>query len=465
MGMTIPGMTVSAAPSTAGAKTAAGTTAVGAAAIFGQSLQQLMGAATGGTAGQTTETPSNPLLAALQQLIAAAGEAGEGSPDGTAAELDAKLDYLMGQFEKLDEQLTENPELMALLQNWIQQAQKMLSGQTEDKAAESQDGLTAVGQTVEQNGIEALASNPATLKFALQDTVAQLVDLQKSNQAAPELKAQAQQALAALEQTVEENTRQIGIKPTIMQQNGELPPLQEEGAPQPTKTEQSSAKTGDVQFKADAAIVASKNQTQQQSGSNLQQDGEQAQQGSEEIKPQGTITAGELALRTNGLTPAKPAEAVPVHRMAQEVEKLVVDRLEILQKQGFTEAKISLTPDHLGKVDIRITMHAGQLVAQFVTEHATAKDMLEQQMAQLRGTLQGQGLTVEKLEVTQSSSLQSQMNQTGGQAGSRQQERRSRSREEASDDARLTAELGEELGEWLRQKTAAQSGSSFIAEA
>lgn len=46
-------------------------------------------------------------------------------------------------------------------------------------------------------------------------------------------------------------------------------------------------------------------------------------------------------------------------------------------------------------------MQNGHLVAQFMTEHAGAKDMLEQQMNQLRAALQSQGLQVEKLEVTQ----------------------------------------------------------------
>lgn len=46
-------------------------------------------------------------------------------------------------------------------------------------------------------------------------------------------------------------------------------------------------------------------------------------------------------------------------------------------------------------------MQNGHLVAQFMTEHSGAKDMLEQQMNQLRAALQSQGLQVEKLEVTQ----------------------------------------------------------------
>ncbi|WP_172252817.1 flagellar hook-length control protein FliK [Saccharibacillus deserti] len=458
MGMTIPGMTVAASAPAAGGKATAAAAGSGAAAVFGQSLQQLMGASAAGTAsGETAETPTNPLLSALQQLIAAAAgtaEDGSGSNAPASEELDVKLEELMKQLDTLDEQLTENPELMSMLQGWIQQAQTLLNPQNESAEQEG-------GQLQTENTLESLSSNPSTLKFALQDAVAQLIELQQATETAPQLKVQAGQALAALEdtiQTAENKIQQSQVKTAPVLQAMEAAAIQEET--QPAKTEQSSVKPA-----GDSTIVSSKNQSQP-SGNGTQQDGQASEEAPQEFKLQGTITAGELALRTNGLMPAKPVEAVPVHRMAQEVEKLVVDRLEILQKQGFTEAKISLTPDHLGKVDIRITMHAGQLVAHFVTEHAAAKDMLEQQMVQLRGSLQGQGLTVERLEVTQSSSLQSQMDQNGGQANSGQQQgRRSRTREEANDDARLTAELGEELGEWLRQKTAAQSGSSFIAEA
>jgi len=490
MGMTISGMTVgSAAPATSGKAAAASTT--GAAAVFGQSLQQLMGGAmTGGNAGEATETPTNSLLAALQQLIAAAGEASgdEGSLDGGEAEkLDAKIEELLDQLDVLDEQLTENPELMPMLQSWIQQAQVVLNAQSaeaqgsggEDSEAvqaqvlalaNSEEGISSVSnhqQIMSTNALEALASNPATLKFALQDTVSQLVDLQKSNQTGSEVKVQAQQMLAMLEQTVKniEDSAKSGVKQTSVQATEGF--RIQDDMQKVVKNDQNAKPAAEAQTKsAEQTIASSKAQAQQQNGTGTQQEDGQNQEAPQEFKTQGTITAGELALRTNGTTPAKPVEAVPVHRMAQEVEKLVVDRLEILQKQGFTEAKISLTPDHLGKVDIRITMHAGQLMAHFVTEHAAAKDMLEQQMIQLRGSLQGQGLTVERLEVTQSSSLQSQMDQNGGQQGNGQQQgRRSRSREEGNDDARLTAEMGEELGEWLRQKTAAQAGSSFIAEA
>ncbi|RKP55460.1 flagellar hook-length control protein FliK [Cohnella endophytica] len=98
-----------------------------------------------------------------------------------------------------------------------------------------------------------------------------------------------------------------------------------------------------------------------------------------------------------------PAQ-VPVQQFAEQVEKFLVKQFQLTLGNGTSEAKLSLTPEHLGQVDIRIVMHNGQLTAQFMTDNAMAKDMLENQMAQLKTSLSGQGLQVERLEVVQQSS-------------------------------------------------------------
>ncbi|WP_182301525.1 flagellar hook-length control protein FliK [Cohnella cholangitidis] len=76
-------------------------------------------------------------------------------------------------------------------------------------------------------------------------------------------------------------------------------------------------------------------------------------------------------------------------------------QFQLIQGNGTSEAKLTLTPEHLGQVDIRIVMQNGQLTAQFVTENPAARDLLENQMSQLRAALNGQGLQVERLEVVQ----------------------------------------------------------------
>ena len=95
-----------------------------------------------------------------------------------------------------------------------------------------------------------------------------------------------------------------------------------------------------------------------------------------------------------------------------------------------------------------------------MTEHAMAKDMLEQQMTQLRTSLQSQGIQVERIEVTQSSSLGSEMYHDDGrqQGNNSQDQRRSREREEQTEDAITTASLQEELRNWRSEN---EEGNDF----
>ena len=81
----------------------------------------------------------------------------------------------------------------------------------------------------------------------------------------------------------------------------------------------------------------------------------------------------------------------------------IINKMEIVKQTGFTEARISLNPEHLGQVDIKLTMQNGQLIAQFMTRSTDAKELIDQQMAHLRSALHAQGLQVERIEVTQSS--------------------------------------------------------------
>lgn len=115
-------------------------------------------------------------------------------------------------------------------------------------------------------------------------------------------------------------------------------------------------------------------------------------------------------------------------------------------------------------------MQNGHLVAQFMTEHSGAKDMLEQQMNQLRAALQSQGLQVEKLEVTQNNTpLNSGWGQEGRQpgSGSGQQGRRSKESREEANDAILAAELNGEWKDWVSNagQEDDNQGNSFSAKA
>ncbi|MGG1633581.1 flagellar hook-length control protein FliK [Paenibacillus sp. NRS-1760] len=112
---------------------------------------------------------------------------------------------------------------------------------------------------------------------------------------------------------------------------------------------------------------------------------------------------------------------VVADEFAQSMTGMIVQKFDLTTLNGVSEAKIMLYPEHLGQVDVKITMQNGLLTAIFQTDTAMAKDMLDNQMAQLRSALQAQGLMVDKLEVSQGQSAAQLFQQQHGQGSNQQQ--------------------------------------------
>ena len=131
---------------------------------------------------------------------------------------------------------------------------------------------------------------------------------------------------------------------------------------------------------------------------------------------------------------------------AKSMTGMIVQKFDLTSLNGVSEAKIMLFPEHLGQVDVRITMQNGLLTAIFQTDTAMAKDMLDNQMAQLRSALQAQGLMVDKLEVSQGQSMTQLSSQHQGHGGSQQQAtgRQSFQGEEGSSETQFETEMIEQ---------------------
>ncbi|CAM3942436.1 flagellar hook-length control protein FliK [Paenibacillus alkaliterrae] len=152
-----------------------------------------------------------------------------------------------------------------------------------------------------------------------------------------------------------------------------------------------------------------------------------------------------------GLTPvavnaAAATSFVAADEFAQSMTGLIVQKFELTTLNGVSEAKLMLFPEHLGQVDVRITMQNGLLTAIFQTDTAMAKDMLDNQMAQLRLALQAQGLTVDKLEVSQGQPSAQLSHQQHGQGGNQQQasSRSSFKGENGSNETQIEADMVEQ---------------------
>ncbi|WP_158289717.1 flagellar hook-length control protein FliK [Paenibacillus flagellatus] len=111
---------------------------------------------------------------------------------------------------------------------------------------------------------------------------------------------------------------------------------------------------------------------------------------------------------------------VRADRFAEDMAQ-AMKSLKVNASTGMSEVRITLMPEHLGQVDVKVSMHNGQIVAHFMADTTHGKEMLESQLSQLRAVLNGQGLQVDRLEVSQSSPAFSGLFQDSRQQQSSQQ--------------------------------------------
>ena len=78
----------------------------------------------------------------------------------------------------------------------------------------------------------------------------------------------------------------------------------------------------------------------------------------------------------------------------------IVRRAVFFLRNGQNEARIDLKPEHLGHIRMQITTEHHQVTVRILTEHSFVKDMIENNIQQLKSELQQQGLSVDELEVS-----------------------------------------------------------------
>ncbi|WP_136604705.1 flagellar hook-length control protein FliK [Paenibacillus dokdonensis] len=468
----------------AGTAAASGANALAGAGTFNQSLAQMM---TGDGTQQNAAAiiGAGTLLEGLMKLVALSSSSSGDEGNGEGQDVSNLLQSMLGDTDKLDEAVATDPGLLAALQGWLGQIQNLLN---QDTSAGS-EALTANGEAL----TGPLTENPATIRFVVQDGLAQLVSMLQKTDENGNAPLEAMKLLQTFQDILGDAFPAQPKQSTSGQANevSQVSHAKSESSLSGTEVKRLSTLLDFIQQNENTTVIKniqatpsllSKSTAADASVSTLFK-GEQGTAGGEQaaaavdkqepvndiFSTQSTMTAGQLVMRQGINSSVKTAGApVPVEKFSEEMTGFVVSKLDFVKQQGMSEARITLYPENLGQVDVKLTMQNGQLVAQFTTEHAATKDLLEQQMSQLRSSLQTQGVQVEKLVVSQNQSLQSQMYHDGRQPNSGQQQqsgRRSKEREAPSDDALKIAEIGEELNEWLAGQEEAQGGNSFMAKA
>ncbi|MEK4510311.1 flagellar hook-length control protein FliK [Paenibacillus sp. FSL K6-2524] len=430
---------------------------------FDQTLLSMMMGNSQSAEGQTSAQALT--LASLNSTVDVEGTGTESEGDT----INTLLEDLLQQLDKMDEALSENPSLLEVLQGWLQGIQTLIpqNGSTEN----DQEG-------VEGSELPLLAQHSETMRFAIQDALVQMLSAADGQQStAASSLGQAREVIQSLQSVLNSlKSVQTELNPTVGKESNNnnfsvlAAALGKSSEATTGGNNQQAVRdiVGTQTVQSKDTIISVTGVTSQASDST---DSEATSEGESRLHSGNIVTAGELTLRQAGTTPPKTVAApVPVENFSKEMSGFLVSKMDIVKLQGISEAKISLYPEHLGQVDVKITMRDGQMIAQFVTETALAKESLEQQMGQLRSALQAQGLQVTKLEVTQNSSLSSHMYQDGRQPGNGTgtgQQQGGKRREIQEEDALLISDLSEEWNEWITEVRSKEVnyGSSFVAKA
>jgi flagellar hook-length control protein FliK len=130
-------------------------------------------------------------------------------------------------------------------------------------------------------------------------------------------------------------------------------------------------------------------------------------------EPGGKVTKVDAGNNDNGLlssqnqtadkafeatSPSRQTDAGQDSLRTQTLDQ-IVRKAVIYMRNGQHEAKIDLKPEFLGHVRLQVTTENHQVTVRVLTEFGFVKDMVENNIHQLKADLQQQGLNVDKLEV------------------------------------------------------------------
>jgi|GEM_PF-4863450 len=113
-------------------------------------------------------------------------------------------------------------------------------------------------------------------------------------------------------------------------------------------------------------------------------------------------------LNSSGQQPKKTVVFSPAPKNTEADQRIlhnqtmdqIIRKAAIHLRDGQHEAIIDLKSDFLGHIRIQVIFENQQVAVRILAEHAIVKDMIENNLQQLKADLQQNGLEVEKLEVT-----------------------------------------------------------------
>jgi len=109
-----------------------------------------------------------------------------------------------------------------------------------------------------------------------------------------------------------------------------------------------------------------------------------------------------LIEKENKINQTTEGKFVDLNSLKEQISKFIVKQIQ----QDISTAKISLKPDHLGSIEITISVHNDVVSATLKTDNLVTKNHLENSINQLIQSINDQGFQVNKIEVSANNAFQ-----------------------------------------------------------
>ena len=84
----------------------------------------------------------------------------------------------------------------------------------------------------------------------------------------------------------------------------------------------------------------------------------------------------------------------------EELFSQIIENSKVIENQDFSEIRIQLKPDSLGKLTIRLIMEKGEMTAKFIAENHRVKESIESNFSELKDSLSQKGINIQNLSVS-----------------------------------------------------------------
>lgn len=148
---------------------------------------------------------------------------------------------------------------------------------------------------------------------------------------------------------------------------------------------------------------------------------------------QGTLPFQMSKLEQYVLTTEKSGQPVDQEQFIKQFEK-ILNKANFTSSTGMQKLMIKLNPEHLGALRIEIIQKDSGLTARIMATTAKGKEMLDTQLQGLKQSFAGQGIQVDKIEISQTTSFQERFTPRDSDASQQQRNQPREQKNEENDE-------------------------------